>query len=238
MDLREAADGGEILRREAKDLFQLFLGLFVAADFDERPTERDARGQIRWMPLQARLTRRDSRFELPGATVFLGKSREGDRRRVHLDPASQFFDAGAFGHCTDGPKRLRPRAAVYHRPPTSINRDRLRNRFRALPRSSVTVSVTVNVNRCVYGVRRLRAVGSGSVAEVPAPADDSAAWRRGRLRAVEIGRRVHRWIRRRERETAPSVRCLRHVDRLRRRSRCGRAHLRSSSDTTNVPALL
>lgn len=148
MDLRETSDRGEVLRRGAKHLLQLFLGLFVAADFDERSTESDARGQIGWVALKARFTRRDGLFELPGASVFLGKSGERDRCRVHLDPALQFFDAGTFGHYTDGPSDCGPRRSLSSADDGQLI-EIVCETDPVFPTSSVTVSVTVNVNRCV-----------------------------------------------------------------------------------------
>ena len=92
MDLGEPADRGEVLGREPEDVLELFPRVLVAADLDQRAPERDMRGQIGRMADQARRAGRDRLFEAPGAAEFLGERREGDGRRVRLDPAFELFN--------------------------------------------------------------------------------------------------------------------------------------------------
>ena len=98
VNLREAANRREILGRRPQDLFQLLARLVEPAELEQRPAQSHACGQVGGMPLEAGLTRGDRLFELSGAPVLFGERGEGDRRRVHVDPAFEFFDAGTVGH--------------------------------------------------------------------------------------------------------------------------------------------
>ncbi len=66
--------------------------------------KRDAGGNIRGVPQQARSTGLDRFGEQAEAPVLLGQRGEGNRRRVPLDPALQFLDSGRVGH--DGHQRI------------------------------------------------------------------------------------------------------------------------------------
>ena len=65
---------------------------------EQRTAERDVGGQVCGVPLKASLTGRDRFFEAAGAAVLFREGRERDRRRVHLDPAFQFFNPRAVRH--------------------------------------------------------------------------------------------------------------------------------------------
>lgn len=111
MDFGEAADGGKVLGRDAQNVFELGPGLVEPAHLEQRAPERDAGRHVGGMPLEPGLAGRDGFIEPPRPPVFLGERRERDGRRVHLDPASQFLDAGAFSH---------PRPLLYTGPAGSV----------------------------------------------------------------------------------------------------------------------
>ena len=75
----------------------------------------------------------------PGPSKLLGKRRKSNRRRIHLDPASQFLDARTVRHQT---------AIVVQLPYCSTAIVVLRVAVR--PMSSVTVQVTVYVRAVPY----------------------------------------------------------------------------------------
>src|SRR5439155_16382712 len=98
MDFREAADRGEILWRGAKHERQLLARRIVLVRFDEGASERDARGEVRRVPLQAGAAGVDGVLIAAGAPVLLGERRKRNRRRVRLDPASKFFNPWIVRH--------------------------------------------------------------------------------------------------------------------------------------------
>jgi hypothetical protein len=93
MDFRKSANGGKILRRKPQNVFELVPRVLQAADFDECAAEGHMGRQIGRMSNEAGGAGLDRFFETFSAPVFLGERGEGDRRRVRLDPASQFFNA-------------------------------------------------------------------------------------------------------------------------------------------------
>lgn len=124
MDFRDAANGGEILGRALQHELQLGLRLVQLVELDERAAERDARGEITGMNGEAGAGHRDRLFVCAGAAALLGELREGDRRRVFLNPASKVFNPRKIGHGYGTVTRFEK---------TPVR-----------PRLSVTVSVTVN----------------------------------------------------------------------------------------------
>ena len=98
MDLGKTANGREIFRRKSEDVLELVPRVLQAADFNECPAERHVGRQIGWMSNKAGGAGFDRFFETLGAPVFLGEGGEGDRRRVRLDPAFQFFNARRVRH--------------------------------------------------------------------------------------------------------------------------------------------
>ena len=98
VNLRESADGGEILGGGAQDLLELCPRLFETPGLEQRAAQGDAGRQVGGMPLQSRFTDGNRVLELSAAAIFLRERGEGDRRRIQLDPASQFLDASAVGH--------------------------------------------------------------------------------------------------------------------------------------------
>ena len=99
------------------------------ADLDQRAAERDARGNVRGMPQQSRAAGLDRFGEHAEAAVLLGERREGDRRRVPLDPALQFLESRRVGH--DG-----------HHQVTAVIGTATARLVVVRPALSVTVSVT------------------------------------------------------------------------------------------------
>ena len=98
MDLGKAANGGKVFRRQLEDVFELFSRVLQPADFDQRAAERDVSGQVGRMAHEAGCAGCNRLLETLGAPVLLGERREGDGRRVRLDPAFQFFNARSVRH--------------------------------------------------------------------------------------------------------------------------------------------
>ena len=98
MDFGQSANRGEVFGSELQNIFELFPRVRKAADFNQRPAERDMSGEIGWMPDEAGRAGLDRFFKPSGATVFLRQRREGDRRRVRMDPALQLFYARTVRH--------------------------------------------------------------------------------------------------------------------------------------------
>ena len=137
VDFRECPDRGEILRSHAQHVFELLAGLVVPADLEQRSSQRDAGRQVRGMTLQAGPARGYRIVEPAGAAVFLGERGKRDRRRIDLDPASQFFNAGGVGHWAELAGVYHPASGRVHFTSTVCASEDV------LPRSSVTVSVTL-----------------------------------------------------------------------------------------------
>ncbi len=97
VDFGEATDRRKVFRRRAKDVLELLTCLVEASQLEQRAPERDASGQVGGVTLQSGLARGYRFFEAASTPVFFGESRKRDGRRVHLDPAFQFFDARALG---------------------------------------------------------------------------------------------------------------------------------------------
>lgn len=98
VNFRERPDRREILGSGAEHLLELVARFVVTADLEEGAAQGDASRQVRGMSLKPRPARRNRVVEVTGAAVFLGQGREGDRRRIRLDPASQFLNASGVGH--------------------------------------------------------------------------------------------------------------------------------------------
>ena len=104
VDLGERADRREVLRGGAQDVLELVPRFVEPAEFQEGPTEGHAGGDIGRVPLQSGFAGGDGVFELACPPVLLRQGRERDRRRVQLDPASQFLDAGVVRHVLRNPR--------------------------------------------------------------------------------------------------------------------------------------
>ena len=91
VDLGKAADRGEIFGSGAEDGFELFPRRLVIAHFNQGASERHAGGEIRGMTLETDTAGFDRLLVVTDAAVFLREGRERNRRRVRLDPASQFL---------------------------------------------------------------------------------------------------------------------------------------------------
>ena len=93
VDFGKAADGGEVLGRALQDAFELDLRLFELLQLDQRTPERHPRREIPGVYGQAGTADVYGLLKLAGAAVFLGQLREGNRRRVLLDPSSKIFQS-------------------------------------------------------------------------------------------------------------------------------------------------
>ena len=103
VDLGEAADRGEVLGRGSEDGLELLARRVVVAGFDQRAAERDARGQVGGMALEAGAAGLDRLVVAADAAELFGERRKRDRRRVREDPASQFLYPRIFRHSTTLP---------------------------------------------------------------------------------------------------------------------------------------
>ena len=101
MNFGKAADRGKILGRALQHVLELGERGVEVVELEQRPSERDARRQISGMEFEAGAANVDGLLEPAGAPQFLGQLREGDRRRVLLNPAPKIFDALAVGHLLD-----------------------------------------------------------------------------------------------------------------------------------------
>ena len=98
VNLRQAADCREILRRELEDVLELLLRFLEAADFHQRAAKRHSGRKVRRVPDEACVAGIDRFLILLGAPVFLRKRRERNGRRIQLDPAFQLLYAGVIRH--------------------------------------------------------------------------------------------------------------------------------------------
>src|SRR5471032_438884 len=98
MDFGERADGREIFGCALEDVLELDEAGVEVVQLEQRAAERDARGQIGGMELEAGTADVDRFLVEAGAAAFLGELREGDRRRILLDPASKIFEPAVVGH--------------------------------------------------------------------------------------------------------------------------------------------
>ena len=147
VDLGERTNCREVLGGRAQDMFELVPRVVEPAKLEERSPERDARGDIGRVPQQAGFTCGDRVLELPCPAVLFGQGRERDRRRIQLDPASQFLDAGVVHFVRDprpgGPgTRGRSLSPANHRIAVGTFTATGLTATPRRPRSSVTVNVT------------------------------------------------------------------------------------------------
>ena len=99
-DLRQAADGGQVLGRLAGHELQFEARLVELPEIEQGPPQRHPRRQVAGMPGQPFAADPHRLLGLPGAAVLLRQLRKGNRRRVGFDPASQIVDTG-MGHRSD-----------------------------------------------------------------------------------------------------------------------------------------
>ena len=99
MDLREPADGREVLRRALEHPLELELPFVELTELDERAAEGDARREVSGMNREAGPAGVD-RFLMyfSGPPALFGELGKSNRRRILLDPASQIVNARIFGH--------------------------------------------------------------------------------------------------------------------------------------------
>lgn len=106
-DLAEAAPRRQVFRRGMEHGSQLTARGVQIAQREQRATEGHARGMVFGVMSESGPADADGVLMAAGAPVFLGELREGKRRRVPLDPASQFLQPRWISHpweCTSQPE--------------------------------------------------------------------------------------------------------------------------------------
>ncbi len=98
MNFGDAADGCEIFGCALEDRRELGQRLVELVQLDQRTAEGDAGREIRRVYREAGATDVNRFLVLPRPPAFFGELREGDRRRILLDPASKIFDPLTVGH--------------------------------------------------------------------------------------------------------------------------------------------
>ena len=91
VDVDKPASRSQVVRGSPGDAVEDIEGGVEISELQQRPSERDACGQVVGMMLEAGAADVDGVLETPRAAVFLGELRERNRRRVFLHPASQVF---------------------------------------------------------------------------------------------------------------------------------------------------
>ena len=94
IDLREAAHRGQVLGGFGDHELELAARVGELAQVEQRAAEGHPRRQIAGVTHQPLAADADGFVRLPRAAVLLRELREGDRRRVVLDPAPEFIDTG------------------------------------------------------------------------------------------------------------------------------------------------
>lgn len=105
-DLTEAAPRRQVFRRDVEHGSQLAARGVQIAQREQRATEGHTRGMVFGVVSESCPANADGVLMAAGAPVFLGELREGKRRRVPLDPASQLLQPRWIGHpweCTSQP---------------------------------------------------------------------------------------------------------------------------------------
>ena len=93
-DFGQAPHRGEVFRRLGDYELEFLAGRWQAGEVEQGAAEGDPGRQVTRVPGQAFLTDPHRLFGLAGAAVLFGQLREGNGRRVTLDPAAQFVDTG------------------------------------------------------------------------------------------------------------------------------------------------
>ena len=94
IDLRHRAVGGEIVGSGGEDDRQLGLRLVEMSELGERAAEGDAGREIIGVIREAGAADAHGLFVFAGAAALFSELRKSNRRRVRLDPASQFEKRG------------------------------------------------------------------------------------------------------------------------------------------------
>jgi hypothetical protein len=92
------ADRREIFRSAPEHEFELALRLVELIQLEQRASERDVCGEVTGMDRQAGATGFNRLVDPPRTAELLSELREGNRRRILLDPASKVLDARRVGH--------------------------------------------------------------------------------------------------------------------------------------------
>jgi hypothetical protein len=98
VDFGEAADRRQVFGSALQDLFELGECAVEIVQLNQRSPERHARGEITGVKLEARMADVDRLLKISGAAALLRQLREGDRRRVLLNPAPEILDAAVVRH--------------------------------------------------------------------------------------------------------------------------------------------
>lgn len=94
----ERTKRGKVLRRALQDGVEFVLCFIELAEVQERPAERDPRGKITGMPVEALPADVDRFLVLAEATAFFGKLGKRNRRRILFDPASKVVQSDVVRH--------------------------------------------------------------------------------------------------------------------------------------------
>ncbi len=181
-DLRQAADGGQVLRRLAGHELELEARVVELPEVEQRPPERHPGRQVAGVPGQPFAADPDRFLGLPGAAVLFGQLREGNRRRVGFDPASQIVDT-RMGHVC--PQGAGHRDGLGDRPPCpsggTCRRGPSRSRCRCPAcRSAWRSSRLRRCGRCRSPSRRRPGVAGRRLRGLRVEEDVLARHRRGR----------------------------------------------------------
>ena len=98
MDVCELSDRGQIVRSGSNDVFEFFRGFVEPPELEQCPTQRHPCGEIGRVLLKAGSRDFDRLFEIACSPVLFRELRKRNRRRILLDPASQFFYPRIVGH--------------------------------------------------------------------------------------------------------------------------------------------
>ena len=94
----ESADGGEILRRTLEHVLELGERGVEIVELDQRASQRNARREISGMEFETGAADLHRLVVAAGAPQFFRQLREGDRRRVLLNPAPKILNPLAVSH--------------------------------------------------------------------------------------------------------------------------------------------
>ena len=90
MNFGQCADGRQIVRRQPYYLLQFLLRVVVLLELDQCSSERDTRREVAGMLGEPGTSDANGLVEGADAAALFRQDGKGDRRRILLDPASQF----------------------------------------------------------------------------------------------------------------------------------------------------
>jgi hypothetical protein len=98
VDFGDATDGGEVFRGALQDQLELGQRIIQQIELDERSAECDARRKVAGMNGESCAAGLHRLLDMPCAATLFGELRKRNRRRIPLDPASQFLNPRVVGH--------------------------------------------------------------------------------------------------------------------------------------------